>query len=766
MRTGHELDAAGLFDFIDKAPMPLHWVGPDGSILWANRAELELLGYAEHEYVGRNVAEFHVDAHVIADILDRLARGETLASCPSRLRCRDGTIKDVLISSNARFDDGEFVHSRCVTVDVTGRARAEETQALFAAIVAASDDAIVSKDLDGVVRSWNQAAERLFGYTAAEAIGRPITLIIPPELQAEEQQILAKLRRGEQISRFETVRVTKDGRRIEISLTISPVRDAEGRIIGASKIARDITERRRAEQALRASEERFRAIVESQTEMICRFRIDGTLLFVNGAYARVLGATPEALEHRNFWEFVAEADRAEVRRMLDGLTPESPQVRIENRLETARGERWTLWTNRALTFDDAGRVLEAQSAGIDITDRKRAEQALLEADRRKNEFLATLGHELRNPLTPIRNMLEVLKRHERDAELDDRAHAMMSRQLDVLARLVDDLLDVSRITHGKLELRKKRVDVSTIVRNAVEDTRELIDGAGQHLRVEVPSEPIFLEADEIRMTQVLSNLLGNASKYTPDGGRIELVVERAEREIMISVRDDGVGIPGDRLETIFAMFAQVDTPMVRGQRGLGIGLSLVKWLVELHGGRIEARSAGPGQGSEFTVHLPPAAGAPGRPVRVAPGAATPLVPRRVLVVDDNADAAHSLALLAEALGHEVRLAYDGFEAVDVAGAFRPHVVLLDIGLPGQNGYDVARQLRRQPWGADVVLAAVTGWGQEADRELALEAGCDVHVTKPMTLPAFNAVLDEIPADDEAVAGADSASTDQPASPIG
>ncbi len=381
-------DAKDLLDFIDNAPMPLHWVGPDGTILWANQAELALLGYSRTEYVGRDVREFHVDTDVAEDILGRLGRGETLTEHASRLRCRDGSIKDVLISSNARWQGGEFVHSRCVTVDVTERRRAEETRALLAAVVAASDDAIVSKDLDGVIRTWNDAAERLFGYAAAEAIGKPIHIILPPELQEQERRILEHLRRGEPIDHFETVRLTKDGRRVEVSLTISPVRDADGRVIGASKIARDISERKHAEHALRASEERFRAIVESQAEMICRFRVDGTLLFVNTAYARAFGTTPEALSGGNFWKIISREDRARVREMLEGLTPEAPEVRIENRVQTARGERWMIWTNRALSFDSDGRVLEAQSAGIDITDRKRAEEALVRADRLKNEFLA------------------------------------------------------------------------------------------------------------------------------------------------------------------------------------------------------------------------------------------------------------------------------------------------------------------------------------------------------------------------------------------
>ncbi len=325
---------------------------------------------------------------------------------------------------------------------------------------------------------------------------------------------------------------------------------------------------------------------------------------------------------------------------------------------------------------------------------------------------------------------------------------MMARQLDVIVRLVDDLLDVSRITEGKLTLRKERVDVAAIIQSAVNDTRDVFDEAGHELSVLQPDGPVFLDADRMRLNQVLSNLLSNAAKYTPHGGHIEICVEQAAGEVRISVRDDGLGIPKDKLETIFEMFSQVRHSVDSGQKGLGIGLSLVRWLTELHGGRIEARSDGPGFGSEFTVRLPAASAveATWQRAPVSPHLRAREGGYRVLIVEDNADAAHSLGALAQMLGHEVRLAFDGFEAVDAAAEFRPEAVLLDIGLPGQSGYDVARQIRRRDWGANVVLAAVTGWGQEADRELAFEAGCDFHVTKPLTLQRLSEVLGAVSPD--------------------
>jgi PAS domain S-box-containing protein len=292
----------------------------------------------------------------------------------------------VLISSSGLWEDGRFIHSRCFTLDVTDSKWAEGSRELAAAIVAASDDAIVSKTLDGTILSWNPAAERLFGYSAEEAVGKSIDLIIPDELLPEEEGILRKLRCGDHIDHFETVRVRKDGQRLSVSLSVAPVRNAAGRIVGASKIARDMTERRRAEQALQASEERYRALVESQAEMLCRFRPDGTILYANPAYAQTLDTTLETLLKSNFWDFVPESERAVVRSMLGQLTPQAPEIRIENRFNAADGERWILWTNHALAFDESGRVTEAQSTGIDITERKRTEEALRESEQRFKEL--------------------------------------------------------------------------------------------------------------------------------------------------------------------------------------------------------------------------------------------------------------------------------------------------------------------------------------------------------------------------------------------
>ena len=376
---------------------------------------------------------------------------------------------------------------------------------------------------------------------------------------------------------------------------------AERLVAGIASQAAIAIDNARLYRSLQESEQRYRAVVESQAELVCRFRLDGTILFANGAYARSVGVTAEAMVGRDFWSFIPQDEHAAVRRLLGRLTRDAPEVRIENRFDTAEGERWMLWTNRALAFDAEGRVLEAQATGVDITERRRAEEALREADRRKDEFLAMLAHELRNPLAPIRNALHLL-RVSGGGPVAAEARDVMERQLTQLIRLVDDLLEVSRISRGKIELRRAAVDLAGVVASAVETSRPAIDAARHRLEIRLPPAPLHVEGDFVRLSQVVANLLNNAAKYTDPGGRIALSVQREGAEAEIRVQDNGVGLAPELLPRVFDMFAQVDRARAAG--GLGIGLALAKMLVELHGGRIEARSDGPGRGSEFAVRLP------------------------------------------------------------------------------------------------------------------------------------------------------------------
>jgi signal transduction histidine kinase/CheY-like chemotaxis protein len=393
---------------------------------------------------------------------------------------------------------------------------------------------------------------------------------------------------------------------------------------------------------------------------------------------------------------------------------------------------------------------------------RQAEQALREADRLKDEFLATLSHELRNPLAPLRNGLEIVRRAPNDAEGITRAHSIMDRQLAQLVRLVDDLLDISRISRGRIELRKERIELRAVLENAVETSRPVFDAFGHDFVMTEPPEAIFIEGDTTRLAQVLANLLDNAAKYTPPGGRVRVRVQREDARVLVRIRDNGVGISAEVLPKLFEMFTRVASPLERSRGGLGVGLALVKRLVEMHGGdvavysppaEVEGDGAPRGKGSEFVVRLPIAEPvAPnariepvGEPPRAhseppANGATAARAGRRILVADDNVDAAETVALLLENRGHAVRVVHDGKAAVEMAAAFRPHVALLDIGMPEMNGYEVARALRQQTWSDDVVLIALTGWGQAEDRKRSSEAGFDHHIVKPATPEALEQLL--------------------------
>ena len=490
----------------------------------------------------------------------------------------------------------------------------DEVRALLAAIVESSDDAIVSKTLDGIITSWNDGARRLFGYTAEEIIGKPILTLIPLDLHPEEQAILARLRAGDRIDHYETVRVAKDGRRIEVSLTVSPVRDSTGRIIGASKVARD------------------------------------------------------------------------------------------------------------------------------ITDRRLAERTQADAERHKDEFLAMLGHELRNPLAPIRNIAEILRRRALGDPEQEQLSRVLDRQVQQMTRLLDDLLDMSRIRQGKLQLQKEPVDLLTVVARAVETSRPLIDARRHVLDVSLPTESVRVQGDVARLVQVLGNLLNNAAKYTPDGGTITIAARATDAEAELSVRDTGIGIAPELLPTVFDMFVQGEHGLSRSHGGLGIGLTLVRTIAELHGGGVAVRSEGTGRGSEFVVRLPRLKAGPGgehgagrleRESRARDG-------KRVVIVDDNRDAADSLAMMLRMGRHEVVTVGTGAEALEAVSRVHPDLVLLDIGLPDVDGYDVARQLRAA--GYSGTLAALTGHGLAEDRDRARRAGFDHHLVKPIDPRTLEALL--------------------------
>ncbi len=431
----------------------------------------------------------------------------------------------------------------------------------------------------------------------------------------------------------------------------------------------------------------------------------------------------------------------------------------EYRVIWPNGEtHWLQWRGKVY-FDEAGRPMRMMGINIDVTERKKLDEALRrqaealrEADRRKDDFLATLAHELRNPLAPLRNAVQILTLRGSDPALVAQTCEVMGRQVQQIVRLVDDLLEVSRIGQGKISLQKAPVDMADVVATAVETSRPLIDAHRHKLTVSLPGSPTRVEADATRLAQVLSNLLNNAAKYTEDGGQIDLIIERAGKDAVARVRDNGIGIAPEEMPHLFDMFRQIESSANRSQGGLGIGLTLVRRLVEMHGGRIEARSAGLGKGSEFTVRLPaiaePALAAvgpePARKPTEESSAPAPVGARRVLIVDDNADSAESMAVLLRLRGHEVRLAYDGQSALEKAQTFRPDVMFLDLSLPKMDGYEVARRLRLEPEMKDILLVAMTGYGSEEDRQRTQEAGFYTHLIKPVDFDKVEELLSSPP----------------------
>jgi PAS domain S-box-containing protein len=521
-----------------------------------------------------------------------------------------------------------------------------------------------------------------------------------------------------------------------------PRRDTAGRFLGHVGCILDITDRKQDEEALRDSEERFRTLADHMSQFAWMADAQGWIFWYNRRWYEYTGTTLEQMQGWG-WTQVHHPDHVgRVVRKIQHAWDTGEEWEDTFPLRGKDGQyRWFL--SRAVPIRDTdGRILRWLGTNTDVTAQRAAEEALKDADRRKDAFLATLAHELRNPLAPIRNSVEILRLSGGRGDVAEQARQTIERQLRQMVRIVDDLLDLSRITRDRLELRKEHVALSSIVESAVETSRPLIAATGHRLTVTVAPDTVWLQADLTRMTQVVANLLNNAAKFTPEGGAISLTAEREGGDAVIRVRDTGIGIPPAALPHIFDMFRQGETSREHTHGGLGIGLTLVKRLVELHGGTVAATSGGDGHGSEFTVRLPIA---PAEPPPRGPGIGgerpRSVVPaRRILVVDDNRDAAGSLGVLLNVMGHEVRTAHDGATAVEVARTFRPEVALLDIGMPGMSGYELAQLLRRLPQLQGIVLVAVTGWGQDGDRRRSRDAGFDHHLTKPADLPALEELL--------------------------
>lgn len=666
--------------------------------------------------------------------------------------------KTMLLNGRRLLQPGELTQSILLSIeDVTGRKAAAAAAARLVAIVTSSEDAIISKDLDGIITSWNNGAEHLFGYSSEDAVGKPGTLLIPEDHLDEEQRIAEQVRRGVVIEHYETVRRRKDGSLLDISLTVSPVRDATGRIIGASKIARDISGRKRIEEALQRHAEQFETLLNGVPLGVYLVDGDFRIRHVSPTTFQDFGDIPDLIG-RDFDEVThimwpkAYADEIvqRFRHTLDTGVPYSTPERSEQRLDRGVTEIYEWQIHRIPLPDGRYGVVcyfREISARVQAANQLRQYASdLADADRRKDEFLAMMAHELRNPLAPIRTAVHILGSPAAPAAAAAKARAVIDRQIQNMTRLIDDLLDAARITQRKIRLQMAPVDLTAILRRAVEVVQPLLDERGQDLRLALPSEPWYLTGDAVRLEQAFGNVLDNASKYTAHGGHIWLSAHRAEvpdgaAEATVRVRDDGIGIPADLLPHVFDLFTQAGRSP-HHVPGLGIGLSLVRRIVGLHGGRVHVESAGLNQGSEFVVALPLLAGAP-------PGAANEGVPDaqptddialRILVVDDNVDAAESLADLLRVRTHDVRVVHTGRAALDTAAAFLPQVVFLDIRMDDMDGYEVARRLRRLPGLALALIVAVTGFGSDEDRRLAADAGVDRYFIKPLDPAVLPALL--------------------------
>jgi len=625
-------------------------------------------------------------------------------------------------------------------------------------VLAQMKDAVVAVDLGGRLIYLNAAAEGQYARTASAALGHPLEQLYRVRWYGDDDRARAERELGESGSwRGESLHVRADGVEMHVESTVTALRDSNGIATGRLIVSRDVSERYHAAAALQAamrelarSQREFSTLVENSPFIFARF--DRTLrhTYVSPLVETYTGHPPSAFIGKTHAE---SGMPPELAARWDGLLARVFETGhlVETRFSFATPEGHTRHFEARLIPEVAieGGVGSVLSVASDVTEREVADrerraaaEALREADRRKDVFIATLAHELRNPLAPIGNALEIM-RLSADLDMHIAARDMIERQLRQLVHLVDDLLDVSRISQGRLELRREPIDLAAVLRNAVETSRPLIDASRHELVVQPgPAAGIVVDGDMTRLTQVVANLLNNAAKYTPPGGRISLAMSLEAGEAVVRVTDSGIGIPPERVAEVFEMFTQVDRASPLAQGGLGIGLALVKRLVEMHGGSVAVASAGPGRGSRFEVRLPAVAvaSALARSAGAQEANASFGNGAHVLIADDNRDSADSMAMMLGLLGFQTTVVYDGDEALRAASSLRPPVAILDIGMPRLGGDEVARRLRSEAWARDMVLIALSGWGREDDRRKTAEAGFDHHLVKPLDLHALSLLL--------------------------
>jgi PAS domain S-box-containing protein len=742
-----------------------------GRVTFINPVAESLCGWTTDEADGKHIHEVFEIANETTrrpapNPVDRALREQTVVGLENHtvLIRRDGQETPIDDTAAPIVDEqGRLTGAVLVFRDFTEKRRAAEANERLAAIIGSSDDIIVSKDLNGVIMSWNKGAERILGYTADEIVGKHVSMLMPEAQLEDTEKILGYIRRGERVDHYETKRRTKDGRIVDVSLTVSPIRDAHGTIVGASKVGRDITERKRS----RELRERMAAIVDSSDDIIVSKDLYGAITSWNKGAEKILGYTADEMIGQHVSVLMPEEHLEDLSKILNCI---SRGESVEH-YETQRRRKDGVIIDVSLTVsplrDEHGNVVGASKIGRDITERKKAEglllqreeelrqaaverESLLDAERAarseierisimKDEFLATVSHELRTPLNAILGWSQLLAQGVGD-DLREGLD-VIQRNARAQTQLIDDLLDMSRIISGKVRLDVQPTDLSSVVDAAVEAVRPSADAKGIRLRKIIDPHAGPVMGDPTRLQQVIWNLLANAIKFTPKGGKVELFLERVNSHLEITIHDTGIGIKPEFLPFIFERFRQADSSSTRSHGGLGLGLSIVKNLVELHGGNVRAKSPGEGEGTTFAITLPLA------PIRSVDGREHPTTSKRVswdcteidlhglkvLVVDDEPDARALISRILSQCKAEVSTASSAVEGLQQVAAFEPHVIVSDIGMPDTDGYQFIREVRRLPIekGGKIPAIALTAFARSEDRSRAMVAGYQMHISKPI-----------------------------------
>lgn len=716
--------------------------GPEFVFEFANEAFYQLVGH--RDLIGRPAFEALPEAAQDGfqhSIIQVMASGKPFMGFEQPvkvIRTPDGSPEERFtdVSYLPMFDENGACqrvlgHGIDVTARVQTRKKAEEalrkSEERFRLALQIDTVGIIFLDMEGRITEANDAFLTMSGFSREDQQAGRLRCdeMTPPEWASASLRAIEEFKATGRTTPYEKEVFRKDGSRWWALLAAKQLSENEG-----VEYVLDITERKRAEQSLRESEARFRAVVEASPALTWQVDTHGNAVFLNHRFMDMIGVTAETQMFTGWRSIIHPEDVPSYVAAFEQAIRDRSRFQQRVRVRTAAGE-WRWLKSYALPwFTAAGEYAGHVGMSIDITDAVNAETALLEANRRKDEFLATLAHELRNPLAPISNALALIARPDGAAAIV-RLLPVINRQVSHMVRLVDDLLEISRITSGKIELRQAPINLAIELRNAIEVSMPLINEKNHKLSVFIPEAPLIVHADAVRLEQVFTNLLNNAARYTKPGGQIWLTARQERENVVVSVRDNGIGILPGMLPRLFDMFSQERRNGIGAQEGLGIGLNLVARLLQMHGGSIEAVSGGMDRGSEFVVRLPlseiPDRGSTAEPEKAVP----PPSGLRILVVDDNHDAAEVLSLLLESMGLNAKAVNSGPAALAAIPNYRPNVILMDIGMPGMNGYEVARRIREQPQFNDIKLVALTGWGQEEDRRLSHNAGFDYHLTKPV-----------------------------------